>query len=454
MAITIHQQPTAPNMVNNDLLFVLSSNQITQAQYQYVADIYESGSATLIQRIKQQPNPSGKGVFNVGNILTSNMESDNVWKTQGYATSSECNKNFIVKFGEEFASSPSSSAYLYDGITTLTTGSPAKVGSEFYTITDGLVDYPDAINFNFASGSYYTANSASQYITFDFQHALTTAPETQSIKEGDYLTLSLYNGNMMTPASDIVAQDVYYCQIQWFNSSDANIQNDELHNVLANGGAPRNALGELWSAVAGLQTAGSRLIHFGAGVQNLDNIGIVAPSGWAYYTITFYGQGDDGQENNDGVWASFRFNKTEGDCAYNGVRFAWKNEFGVWDYYTFALAESANNNIERISYEQAFVPYNTTSNSATYNKARRGATQIVNKVNRVKTANSDWLTQSEADWLRELFFSTNVYIQDGDDFLPCVINDATLNEKTNPRTQKVFQYSINFELANNKRNRR
>jgi len=89
-----------------------------------------------------------------------------------------------------------------------------------------------------------------------------------------------------------------------------------------------------------------------------------------------------------------------------------------------------------------------------YNKQRRGVKQLVNKVNRIQTANSDWLTQADADWLRELFFSTNVYIQEGSEFLPVVITDATLNEKTNPRTQKVFQYAINFELANNKRNRR
>ena len=69
MAITIQQQPTTPNMSNNDLLFVLTSNKITEAQYQYVCDIYISGSGTLVQRIQQQPNPNGKGVFNVGNIL-------------------------------------------------------------------------------------------------------------------------------------------------------------------------------------------------------------------------------------------------------------------------------------------------------------------------------------------------------------------------------------------------
>ena len=55
MAITINQQPTSPNMSNNDLLYVLSSPLISQPQYQYVADVFISGSSTLVQRIKQQP---------------------------------------------------------------------------------------------------------------------------------------------------------------------------------------------------------------------------------------------------------------------------------------------------------------------------------------------------------------------------------------------------------------
>ena len=261
---------------------------------------------------------------------------------------------------------------------------------------------------------------------------------------------------MSYPDSDDVAQDIFYVQIQWYNSASANIQNDDFYNIVSNGGAPRTNQADYWhdAGVYDAQTNGSRLIHIGLGVQNLVDFGITPPATWAYYIVNITGQGDDGQENNGGVWATLRFDKQEGKCAYNGVRFSWKNEFGVWDYYNFTLQETATNNVERSQYEHNFVPYNTATNSATYNTSRRGATQYVNKVNRVKTANSDWLTQAEADWLKELFFSTNVFIQDGSDFLPAVVSDATLNEKTNPRTQKVFQYTINYALANNLRSRR
>ena len=80
MAITIQQQPTSPNMGNAHLLWVVTSDQSAEAQYQFVADIYVSGSSTRVQRVKQQPNPDSKGVFDLGTIIPTSLDSDNVWK--------------------------------------------------------------------------------------------------------------------------------------------------------------------------------------------------------------------------------------------------------------------------------------------------------------------------------------------------------------------------------------
>jgi hypothetical protein len=63
------------------------------------------------------------------------------------------------------------------------------------------------------------------------------------------------------------------------------------------------------------------------------------------------------------------------------------------------------------------------------------------------------LTQEEADWLEQLFYSPNVYIQDGSNMVPVIINSSDFVSKTNPRTQKNFQYAITYTLANSKRPR-
>jgi hypothetical protein len=148
------------------------------------------------------------------------------------------------------------------------------------------------------------------------------------------------------------------------------------------------------------------------------------------------------------------FEKDDAECISEGVRFAWKNEFGVWDYCTAKLAINSGVQIQRNSYQQSFVDYGTGTSTVTYDLSRRGSSQFYNKATQRKNVTTDILTQAEADWLRELFFSTNVYVQEGTNFLPVVISDAAATEKTNPRSQKVFQYSFNFEYANQLRPRR
>ena len=453
MAIAIQQEPTSPGMANSDVLFTVVSTVSSQPQYQFVLDIYESGSSTLIQRIKQQPNPNAKGVFNIGQILSSYIESDNVWKTQKFATSSLANKDFVIKFGEEYGTSLSSSVLLYTGYGPA--GNPAVTGSSFYTLTDGLVDPYAAVNWNFNSASYFAMEDASVYNSFNYQHTLTNAPLTQSVNDGDYFTISYYNGNFDSPPNSTQAQDIFYVQVTWYNAAGSSIQTNDFTNITTNGGGPRTLSNTLWGdgGAYDSQDASTRLVHIGVGPQNLEDAGISIPATWASYKVVVTGQGDDYLENTDGVWATLRFNKSTGDCVYNGVRFAWKNEFGVWDYYTFTLQSDSVFNIERQSYEQSFVNYSTADNGPIYDKSRRGSRQYYNALKQVKTANSNWITQTEADWLRELFFSANVYIQEGTEMLPVVISTANVVEKTNPRTQKNFQYQIEFSPANQLRPR-
>tara|TARA_R110000744_G_scaffold53684_1_gene114519 strand:+ start:35 stop:1396 length:1362 start_codon:yes stop_codon:yes gene_type:complete len=452
MAITINQQPTSPNMSNNDLLYVLSSPLIAQPQFQYVADVFISGSSTLVQRIKQQPNPSGKAVFNVGQILTANLESDNIWKTDVFTTSTNCNKNFIVRFGEQYGTSVSSSVTLYTGVSPQAAGEPAKTGSEYYVITDGLVDYPDATtDFNFSSGSYYFEELVDD-IPFTHSFALSTAPKTQSLREGDYATISFYNGNADGEADSTQAQDIFSMQVSQFDVNGVSGTNQFITSSILRG-SPGSGI--LWSnpTVVDSQTNQTTLVHLPVGYQNLTDNGVVWDSDVAYYTIVVHPQATDGFTNELGIWDSLRYNIYSGNCDYSGQRFAWKNEFGVWDYYNFTLQSDESNSVERLGFEKTNIPYNTSTTSATFNVAERGNTQFVNKITRRQNANSDWLTQAEADWLKELFFSTNVFVQVGSDFQPVVITSAEQVSKTNPRSQKNFQYQIEFEPANQTRNR-
>jgi hypothetical protein len=444
MAINISQYPTSPNMANNTLLFTVTSSQASSPQFQYVANLSLSGSSTVLQTIKQQPNPSGYGVFDIGQIISNYVDSDNNWKAAPFSTASEAGERFQVRFGEEYATSISGTALLYSGLGY--PGNPAVTASAYYYVANGLVDPYDKVNWNFPSASYYTASAVSTATTFSVQHALTNAPLTQSIQDGEYATISLFNGNFN--GSSTTAQDIYLVDVTVYDSASNELDQFDLTNIISNGGGPRSATTQVWSAVAANQTPGTQLITVGIGPENLANGGNNLPADWAYYTVKALGQQASNTVNPSGSYASFTFIKQGAQCGYDGVRFAWKNEFGVWDYFTFTLQNDKTTAIERQAYKQSFVDYSTPNPTVSYNKERRGIKQFYNKLTESQTANSNWLSQAEADWLKELFYSTNVFQQIDGEFFPVAITSVELIEKTNPRTQKTFQYVIEFQPAN------
>jgi hypothetical protein len=272
---------------------------------------------------------------------------------------------------------------------------------------------------------------------------------------GDYATISLINGNFNNSTTN--AQDIYAYNISIYDATGSQLVNNALvaRNYIGNGGGPRQFEDDSWVTAVTTQNSSTQLLTIGTGYQNLVSAGVGAlftnnPT-WAYYDIGVHPPADELNfaENLSAQYAKIRYVRQGAQCGYDGVRFAWKNEFGVWDYYTFTLQNDKAFGIERANYEQTFVPFNDV-NPIPYSKERRGSINYYNKLTQVETANSDWLTQEEADWLKELFFSANVFQQVGTDFLPVVITSVNLTEKTNPRTQRNFQYQIEFQPANQK----
>ena len=439
MAITIRQEPTTPNMVNADLIYKLSSDNSDEPQFQFVMEVSDG---TDTYTFKQQPNPNDRAVFDLGQVASDFLAYDTPWKTQGVKTSTNTAKEISTVFYEEYGTSTTSSVARYNGIS----------GSGVYLL-DGVVERNTNDGWNFASASFYTSSVANADDAFTLQHALTNSPHTQSIKEDEYATLSFINGNF--DASSTNAQDIYYIQVTWYNSSGAQLQTNDWYNVdsASYDGGPRTATTDLWADVYNSQTNGTRLVHIAAGPQNFVDNGISIPSTWAYYEIKVTGQDDGGLEDGDAIYGKKRFTKSEGACGYTGTRFAFLNELGGYDYYSFDLADSKQDSITRKTYEQTFVNWQSGGAEIPYNKSRRGSKVFSISYEESRRAESNYLTQAEADWLRELVESPNVFVQEGTDFLPIVITNSTFEYKTNPRSQKLYTLSVEYKMSNQRRSR-
>ena len=439
MAITKRQSPTTPNQANADLLYVLTSTNTNQPQFQFVMEVSD-GTDTFT--FKQQPNPSNKGLFNMGQIARDFVDVDGVWKTQKISTSTLGSTTLTPVFYEEYGTSTTSSVAYYGGTS----------GSAVYLL-NGVVEY-DSGDFNFASASFYTSSIAPTGGGADFgglQHALTNSPLTQSIRDDEYQTISIINGNF--DGSDTNAQDIYYIQVNVYNSAGSNIQNFGWFNLSSNGGGPRTTDGEEWGDVFSGVNDSNRLLHIAVGPKNFEDAGNTLNTNWYSYKVTLVGQESAGIEDGGAQYAQKWFTKQTAECDYNGTRFAFLNELGGWDYFTFPYADSKSDNITRQTYDQTFVNYSTTTNGVTYDKSRRGSKVYSISYQESRVAESDFLSQSEADWLRELVESPEVYVQSGTDFLPVVVEDTAFTYKTNPRTQKLYRLTLRYRMANTRRSR-
>jgi hypothetical protein len=463
--ITIQQYAGQLNLANSDMLWEVTSVSSSAPQFQYVCAL-QDGCGTVLTTIKQQPNPSGKGVFNLGRIVRQYLDYDNHALTIG-DTGSLFNKNsqtakfFKVAFGEEYGTSTTSSVTAYSGIGTAT-GSAAYTGSTpFYYLINGTLD-PNSGDWNWATGSYFKMEPIPTTGSFAYQVALTDAPRSQYVKAADYASISVLNGNLNQSTSS--AQDIAFVEYNIYTNGTASnytFTNLDNTNNIYSGGPRTGSITDTFpgtiqtcsSSLRPFQTSGSLLLHVGVGPQNLiDNGNVPAITGsWDYYTVKFYPRSGSGA-NTNATWDPFTFTK-QTNCAYDGKRFAFINNYGVFDYFNFTLATNQSTALDTGLYKQSFVPYSTTTNTVPYNRERRGTNSYYTNITENIQVYSDWLTQEEADWLGQLFYSPNVFVQEGGIWLPIIITDTQFLTKTNPRSQKNFNYVVNYTLANNKRSR-
>jgi len=171
MAYTITQKPTTPNAAYTRLLYVVSgSTNTNKPLFQYVMDVYESGSNELIKRTTQTVNPAGVSVFDPARIIQGRLSEDDSWKISSLTAFDSSSKTFTLNFGETYAASISSSAVIIEGI--------SNTNIEVFR---GVVEPNNGISYNWQSSSYAV---------------LSNMPTTMSMQSDDYGTIGVYNNDV------------------------------------------------------------------------------------------------------------------------------------------------------------------------------------------------------------------------------------------------------------------
>tara|TARA_R110002124_G_scaffold182166_1_gene349597 strand:- start:503 stop:2053 length:1551 start_codon:yes stop_codon:yes gene_type:complete len=129
---------------------------------------------------------------------------------------------------------------------------------------------------------------------------------------------------------------------------------------------------------------------------------------------------------------------------YEGKNIAWKNKYGVWDYYFFDGAFTDKESYSRKTQRENIAG---SWNAAAFelNTYERGKVDKV-EGNKQTTVNTRYISEDWNVYLKGLLMSNEVQIIEGGKSYPINIKNSNFDVKTNLK-DKLVQYSFNYEYA-------
>ena len=404
MALTIYNTPVTYAPAYNQMIFTLSSTNVAQSNFRYIADIYVNGSSEYT-RLEVGKNPTNSsGVFDISGIVQNFLTRDAEDNTTTFKQCGNSIASYNVQFGEQYG--PSSGITNYTNLT-------SSSGYAFNGVFDAnsFLDY--AVN------TYVLQNSSSQF--------LTDQPTFKTIT-GEKLVL----GFMTDAANEGYNLEIvtYYDEGTVFNT--VRVQNP----------------------YAGLSNRADRSINVRVDydwINSLVNADLsfgstpIFVTNWEYYEVKI--------KNSGGTVVSETIRIYPGEiCSkYDPIRFKFMNNYGKYDYYTFTGAKTKSTNIKRNTYKSN--PNEWSGVNYNYSRMSRGLSQYETVLDDTITINSDWITEAESEWLEQLVTSPDVYIYEGSNLVSVNITNANYETKYEA-SQQLFNLVISFTYSQNRKRQR
>lgn len=451
MGYSVTQEPGTIVGTGQPIIFTVYDTDVagTVYKYKYLCDIYINGSK--IARLKQSPNASDVGIFDISRVVNSFLSPTLV--NQGittnsihtlplgdagdpYSTNDSTLESVICKFGDEQSTSA----------TTSPTVTADRITESTRYAFQGAVPYNAGINYDF--DEFTPDDSAARFLTDMPDYTIQN--ETIPTSNNEWRTMAFIN--------DGTSGAINRVYVNIYNSSDVllNTSNDYFDNTAANGG----------QAPASVSADTERILYVGVGIKNLNvqslhtDMRLSNHATASYYEV--YGtNSSDAQKT-----TKYRFSVDGNECVFPMVELAWKNRLGQWDYFTLKKKNTKTLNTTRTSMERTLGTYNATTYAE--NSFDRGTATLSADAIYSETANTDYLTEKQAEWIEELFTSKNVYMidtqqdiwskasgtnisADAPNVIPVVITSATYTKKTAVNDKCQIQYTLEYKYSKNQR---
>jgi hypothetical protein len=411
MAITINVQPTGTITAYNDMIYVVSSDNTSQPNFSYIADIYIGTSVTPVHRMKVPPHPSfGSGVFNPSRIAESYVSKNFDLDLTGVTQCADSINILQLKFGEEYGVSSSGTTVYTD-----------LAASELRVFYNGVLDWEEFVDYN--SAGFRSGDSSKRF--------LTNCPNNKKV---------LTNNNEYLYAINRTSGDIYFFEVITMDSSLNPLGIYRINNS--------------YQSVANVE---DRMVRCPAGwnLNDIDaaNITIVGGTYGALPIMisSVYSYTIKCIKYSGSATMETRTYYTDSNCdRFTHYKIHFLNKLGGYDSYTFTKKNSNISGINRSEYKKNLGEL-TSGSTYLNSKSQRAITQFNTVIEDTVTVKSDYLSSGDIAWLEELVTSPDVYLEKDGSAIPINLTNASF-ERHNGEDKKLFNLSIDFKYSY-KRNR-
>ena len=405
MAVTQIVNPQLYASAFNEMVFTASSTNSGQDNFKYLVDIYINGAVTYEVRLRIPAEPDNAyAIVDVHRVLEAYLSS-NLGDNTGVVATTGNDASILtyqIKWGESYG-------------TTVVDYADLTIDSLRYA-WNGARNYPSFIDQGYLN--WMLDDSSAKF--------LTNAPLTTELSTTD--SGWLYFLHTGSPA-------IQTFEIKTYDAKDAGgslIGTWALKHTLTFA-TTDEYLGKVTSAPISITALPNT--EFSTGVQP------VFAGTELSYTIQALDSGSS-------AISELRVFNLVDACKYPRQTVHFLNELGGFDVKGFNLARTDSYEITKEFYHKT--PTRITSlGNYPYSLEDRQKTQYYTKSAPKVKLISDWISEEESIWLRELVESPTIYIEDdNNDFIACHITTASYDIKTEVK-DKLFNLEIELELSYN-----
>lgn len=375
MAITVQQQPAFVSPVYNDLIYLVSSDNYAQTDFRFVCEVKTVGGTTLAKLKAPILNgATSQGVFNIHRILESYLTYDfDLDNDCTYFNTDNSIFKGVCNFGEDYAAS----------------GEVLGLTNVSGWVWNGAMTRRDFSNY--VSGDWIVDD--------DDNNQFLTSQRAKTLRSGQWDWL--YFLSLESP----LASYTYYAKYLSYSATGTLLKTVELEHVSGSGGdyfmnkIPSGDNANLTAST--FKTGSAPVIHASA----------------AYYTIQLFSESDTA------ISELYRID-LDTDCTrHTAYHLYFLNPLGGFDSFVFDLISRTTTDVSRKQMKRQNYELNGTTYEVNLNKHATANYDVQYKDTLV--LNSNWLTDAESEWLKELIASPVVFLHNTSESFYTPVNIST-----------------------------